>query len=166
MPRIDQRRESIPQIGDLRDVVVICTTVERPDDNVSTIVERPDVIRVHGRVRPLEATQILDYQAVWPGMGRGQGGGQLKPPSHEIVIRTPPDVKIDLNHWVYHADKYTATWYRVRMTKDMGGVRRFLVLMCSIEEVLDVRSDPATQQSPPQFEVPEFGGLPNVVDRI
>jgi hypothetical protein len=161
MPRIDQRRESIPQIGDLRDAVVICTTIEKPDNNVSTIVDRPDVIHVHARVRPLEATQILDYQAVWPGMGRGQGGGQLKLPSHEIVIRTPPDVKIDLNHWVFHRDQYTATWYRVRMTKDMGGVRRFLVLLCSIETMLDVRTDPVTQELPPHFDFPG-----SAVDRI
>lgn len=162
MPRIDQRRESIPQIGDLRDSVIICTTVEKPDFNVSTIVDRPGVIRVHARVRPMEATQILDYQAVWPGMGRGQGGGQLKLPSHEITIRMPPDVKIDLHHWVFHQDKFAATWYRVRMTKDMGGVRRFLLLLCSIETLWDVRTDPATQELPPQFEVPDMG----VVDRI
>ena len=161
MPRIDQRRESVPGIGDLREIVLVCTTVERPDDNVSTIVERPGVIRVHARVRPLEATQMLDYQAVWPATA----GGQLKPPSHEITIRTPPDVKIDLNHWVFHADRYAETWYRVRMVKDMGGVRRFTIMLCSPETTRDRRSDPATQESPPVFEVPEWRG-PNAMDRI
>lgn len=164
MPRIDQRRDIVPQIGDLRDRVVICTTVELPDTNVSTIVDRPGVIRVHARVRPLEAQQILDYQMVFPGMGRGHG--LLKTPSHEITIRTPPDVKVDLNHWVFHQDKYTATWYRVRLTKDMGGAGRFLLLMCSTETLLDVRSDPATQDLPPQFDRPDMGSLPNVPDRI
>ena len=163
MPRIDQRRESVPHIGDLRDVVIVCTTVERPDDNVSTIVERPGVIRVHARVRPLEASQILDYQTVNPGMGRGHA--QVKQPSHEITIRVPPDVKIDLNHWVFHAARYTETWYKVASVKDMGGAGRFLILYCWSELIRDRRSDPATQELPPRFEVPTWDG-PNAVDRI
>jgi hypothetical protein len=163
MPRIDQRRESVPTISDLREVVTICTTLERPDDNVSTIVERPGVIQVHARVRPLEASQILDYQTVNPGMGRGTS--QLKAPSHEITVRVPPDVKVDLNHWVFHADRYTETWFKVAMTKDMGGARRFLVLYCTPDLIRDRRSDPATQKLPPRFEVPDMNG-PGVVDRI
>jgi hypothetical protein len=164
MPRIDLRRESIPRIGDLREVVVICTMLERPDGNVSTIVDRPGVIRVHARVRPLDAQQILDYQTVYPGMGRGHA--QVRHPTVEVTIRVPPDVKIDLNHWVFHANRYTETWYKVAMVKDMGGVLRWLQLFCWSELVRDVRNDPATQEPPPRFEVPEMAGLPNVVDRI
>jgi hypothetical protein len=150
-------------MSDLREIVVVCTTLERPDDNVSTIVDRPGVIKVHARVRPITASQILDYQTVNPGMGRGHA--QIRSPTHEITIRTPPDVKVDLNHWVFHADRYTQTWYKVAMTKDMGGVRRFLMLLCWSELIRDIRSDPATQESPPRFEVPEMAGG-WVVDRI
>jgi hypothetical protein len=163
MPRIDLRQESPPRISDLREVVIVCTTLERPDLNVSTIVERPGVIKVHGRVRPLQPQQILDYQTVNPGMGRGHA--QVRQPTMEITIRVPPDVKIDLNHWVYHADRYAETWYKVGMVKDMGGVRRFLILYCWSELIRDRRSDPATQESPPRFEVPDMAGG-WVVDRI
>jgi len=160
LPRIDQRSESVPRIGDLRDVVIVCTTLERPDDFVSTIVERPGVIRVHARVRPLTPQQILDYQTVNPGMGRGHA--QIKQPSVEITIRVPPDVKVDLHHWVFHRNRYTETWYKVASVKDMGGVQRFLILYCWSEIIRDRRSDPATQELPPKFEVPEW----RPVDRI
>lgn len=138
-----------PGIGELREKVIVCTTVERPDGNVSTIVKRPGVIEVMGRVRPIRGDQVLDYQAVWPGQN------QLKPPSHEVTIRTPPDIKIDLNHWIFHRDKWAESWLRVRTVEDIGGARRFTVMLCALETKRDVRSDPATQEPPPVFEVPD-----------
>lgn len=154
MPKIDFRRRSVPRIGELRERVVICTTVEKPDGNVSTIVNRAGVIRVHGRVRRLRPDQILNYQAVF---------GTQNTPSVEIVIRAPPDVKVDLNHWVFQETGYAKTWYKVRAVDDLGGVGRFLALDCSIETVNDARNDAATQEPPPQWEEPD---KPPIVDRI
>jgi hypothetical protein len=127
-------------------VVWICTTVERPDFNVSTVVERPGVIKVHARVRPLRGREILNYQAVF---------GEQNAPNTEITTRMPPDVKVDLNHWVYQETGYAKTWYKVRSAEDMGGLGRFLMMHCSIDELKDKRSDPATQQSPPRWEAPD-----------
>ena len=148
-------KEQQPSLGSLRELVIVCTTVEKPDADVSTIVTRPGVIQVHARVRPLKGEEYLDYQAVFPGDRR------LRPPTHEITIRTPPDVKIDLNHWVYHQDRHAATWYRVRTVEDIGGARRFTIMLCSPETTWDVRSDPATQELPPVFEVPDMGRVPD-----
>lgn len=142
-------RTMAPKLGELRDLVVICTMLERPDGEVSTIVTKPGVIQVHARVRPVRGEKFLDYQAVWVGMGK-----RLGPPTHEITIRTPPDVKIDLGHWVYTCDRYAETWYRVRTVEDIGGAHRFTVLLCAPETTRDRRSDPATQESPPRWEVP------------
>lgn len=135
-----------PEVGELRDLVWVCTTVERPDINVSTIVERPGVIRVHARIRPLRGQQILNYQAVF---------GDQNAPNTEITIRIPPDVKVDLNHWVYRETGSAKTWYKVRKAEDMGGLGRFLMMLCSIEEVKGTRSDRATQTPPPRWEEPD-----------
>jgi len=147
----------VPTLGQLRDIVVVCATVERPDGEVSTIVKRPGVIQVHARVRPLKGEMLLDYQAVFGG-----GVRALRLPTHEITIRTPPDVKIDLGHWVYHCDRVAETWYRVRTVEDVGGAHRFTTMLCAPEIVRDRRSDPATQQSPPQWEVPDMS-VPEVI---
>jgi hypothetical protein len=149
MPRIDQRAQArpAPDIGSLREIAWVCTTVERPDlGGPSTIVERPGVIKVHARVRPLKGTQVLDWKAVL---------GSEQAPTHEITIRMPPDVSVQLNHWVFCEDRYSKSWYRIRTVEDMGGVRRFLLLLCSLETFNDARHDPATQKPPPVFEVPE-----------
>jgi len=143
-----------PEVGELNTRVWICTTVERPDMNVSTIVKRPGVIDVAARVRPLGGQQILDYQAVM---------GEEDKPTTEITIRYPPDVKVDLNHWVYHKRLYTRTWYKVRTVEDMGGAGRFLLLRCSVDKVFDVRSDPATQQTPPRWEDPDAVRVPEQI---
>lgn len=140
-----------PRLGELRDLVVICTMLEKPDGEVSTIVTRPGVIQVHARVRPVRGEKFLDYQAVFVGMGR-----RLGPPTHEVTIRTPPDVNVDLGHWVYHCDPFRETWYRVRTVEDIGGAHRFTVLLCAPETIRDRRSDRATQESPPVWEVPNM----------
>jgi hypothetical protein len=145
MPRIDLRRRTVPSLGSLRQPVIVCTTVERPDGDVSTIVERPGVFRVHGRVRAIRGDQVLDWKGVFQ---------TPQVPTHEITIRTPPDVKLDLNHWVYVADRYAETWYKVRTVEDLGGVHRFTVLMCTIETVRDRRADPVTQAPAPTWERP------------
>ena len=152
-------RAMAPPLGSMRDKVIICTMLERPDGEVSTIVTRPGVIQVQARIRPLKGETFLDYQAVWGG-----GATRLRPPSHEVTIRTPPDVKIDLGHWVYHCDRLAETWYRVRTVEDIGGQHRFTVLLCAPEVIRDRRSDPATQQSPPQWEVPDMtSSVPEVI---
>lgn len=140
----------------MREQVIISTTVERPDGDVSTIVQRPEVIQVMAQLLALRPDQILDYQSVF--------GTNVKPPSHEFTIRYPRDVKVDLNHWVYHADKHTkiSTWYKVRSVEDLGMVHRFLILSCTIDTVLDPRSDPATQKLPPTWQAP--GGP--VIDQV
>jgi len=148
MPKIDLRRRSAPSVGQLRDVVWVCTTVERPDDFVSTIVERPGVIRVHARIRFMRPETIWNYQAVF---------GDQDTPTREITIRCPPDVKIDLNHWVYQEGNGACsppTWYKVRSVEDLGGVGRFLILRCSVDTVKDARTDVVTQQPPPVWETP------------
>lgn len=146
-----------PTLGALREIVVICTTVERPDGEVSTIVKRPGVIQVHARVRPIRGEMFLDYQAVFGGAGT-----RLRPPTTEVTIRTPPDVKIDMGHWIYHCDRVAETWYRVRTVEDIGGAHRFTVMLCAPETIRDRRSDPATQQSPPTWEVPDMA-VPEVI---
>lgn len=149
MPKITLKRRSvwIPEASELRDLVWVCTTVEKPDDDVSTIVRRPGVIKVHARIRQLRPDQIMDYQAVF--------GTQDPPPTVEITIRMPPDVKVDLNHWVYRITGHAQIWYKVRNTEDLGGVGRYLIMNCNIDTVNDVRNDPATQEPPPFWEVPE-----------
>src|SRR5262245_39170179 len=143
----------LPAVGDLRSLVIVCTTVERPDGEVSTIVTRPGVIKVRARVRPVRGEMILDYEAVFVGT-------RARVPSHEITIRTPPDVKIDMGHWVYHCDRVPEKWYRVRTVEDIGGRNRFTVLLCAPETIRDSRSDPATQEMPPVWEVPH---VPEVI---
>jgi hypothetical protein len=148
MPKIDLKlRSTQPAIGSMRQRVVVCTTTERPDEDVSTIVERPGVMPVMSRIRPLRGDDavMLDWRAVF---------GKENTPTHEITIRCPPDVKVDLNHWVYHSDELGATWYKVRSVEDLGGVHRFLVLLCTLTTVNDARSDPATQSPPPTWENP------------
>ena len=145
MAKINLRRRSIPSVGSMRDSVIICTWTERPDEDVSTIVARPGVFRAHARVRTLQPDQILDFMAVFGSQDR---------PAVEIAIRVPPDVKIDLNHWVYRETGPAKIWYKVRSVQDFGDVGRFLLLRCSIDTVNDPRTDPATQQPPPAWEVP------------
>lgn len=137
----------------MRDLIWLCTTVERPDANVSTIVERPGVIKVHARILPLTFEQILNYQAVM---------GSQNAVTREVAIRNPPDVKVDKNHWVYKITGPDPMWMKVVGVTNIRGAGRFLLLHCSVETVNDKRSDPATQESPPQWETP---GYP-VTDRI
>ena len=99
--------------------MTICTTIEKPGGDVSTIVSRPDVIHVHARGAADQGRGILNWKAVFD---------TVAVPTHEITVRVPPDVKIDLNHWVYHADRFSETWYKVQTVEDLGGARRFLVL--------------------------------------
>jgi hypothetical protein len=161
MPNIATRRvheqKRQPGIGELRERVVICTTVEKPDGNVSTIVNRPGVIRVHAKVRPIRGERVLDYQAVF--------GGRENAPTHEITIRVPPDVKVDLNHWVFQETGYAKTWFKVRSVEDMAGVGRFLLLLCTIDTLKDGRNDPVTQEPPPRWREPH-DGKPPIPDRI
>jgi len=144
MARIILRRRTVPTIGQLRDLVWICTTVERPDADVSTIKERPGVFQAHARIHNLRPDQIMDYMAVF--------GSQEKPPSVEIAIRYPPDVKVDLHHWVYRQTGDALIWYRVQTVEDVGGVQRWLFLDCSIDTINDLRTDPVTQRPPPVWE--------------
>ena len=82
---------------------------------------------------------MLHYRAVL---------GDQYAPTHEIALRVPPDVRVDLNHWVQHLLPDTASiWYRVRTVEDLGGVGRFLMLMCSVDQADDRRLDPATQMA-------------------
>jgi len=157
--RADRRKS--PSVGSLTSRVTVCTTLERPDGDVSTLVDRPGVIQVHASVRPLRGVEVLNWKAVTE-VYSGLGGTRGAAPTHEIVIRDPPDVKVDLNHWVFCRDRYSETWYKVRFVEDMGGVHRFLTLLCTIETVKDRRSDPATQPLPPTWETPDEP----VVDRV
>lgn len=147
MAKINLRRRSVPSIGALRDIVWICTTIERPDEDVSTIKERPGVFRCHARIRTMRPDQIMDFMAVFGTQDRA---------TVEITIRYPPDTKIDLNHWVYRETGDAKIWYKVRSVEDLGGVHLFLLLNCSIDTLNDRRSDPATQRPPPSWEEPIF----------
>lgn len=156
MARIDvarytPNRRLPPDIGLLRDVVIIATTVERPDGDVSSIVLRPGVIRVQAQVRPISSSQLMDYWRVL------LGNDQARTPSHEVVIRYPRDIKIDMNHWVYHQDRRSPidTWFKVRYSEDLAGVHRFVILGCTIEGIRDRRTDPVTQQAPPKWSTPD-----------
>lgn len=151
MPRINLRRRSQPRIGEMRDLVWVCTTVEKPDDDVSTVVERPGVFRAHARVRSMRPDEIMDYMAVFGSQDRA---------TVEVTVRYPPDCKIDLGHWIYSEGDDTKTWLKVRGVTDMGNAHRFLILACSIDTVNDRRSDPATQQPPPIWEVPVYDDAP------
>lgn len=135
----------MPSIGAMRESVIICTTVERPDDDISTLVTRPGVFRCHARLRNMRPDQILDYMAV---------NGTEDRPTIEVCIRYPPDTKIDLGHWVYLETGEAKIWLKVRSVEDLGYVHLFLLLNCSIDWVNDRRSDPATQRSPPAWEMP------------
>lgn len=147
MTRIIAKKRHPPDVGLMRHRVIVCTTVEKPDGDVSTIVTRPGVMQVHARVSPIRGEEILNWKAVM---------GTENSPTHEIWIRCPPDVKVDLNHWVYVIEKHAETWYRVRNVEDIGGAGRFLLLMCSVDTVNDKRSDPATQPVPPRWERPDL----------
>lgn len=151
-------RRTPPNIGNLRELVVVSTMIERPDGDVSTIVLRPGVIRVNARVLPITDIEVLNYLAVF--------GTELKPPSVEIAIRYPPDISIGINHWVYHQDKHVNvdTWYRVRTLEDLRGIHRFLMLGCSIDGIRDHRRDPATQPAPPKWRTPMDDTL--LIDRM
>jgi hypothetical protein len=148
MAKIDLRRRKAPEVGAMRDRVIICTTVERPDEDVSTIVERPGVFECQANILNLKPDQILDYKAVF--------GTEGPAPTIQITIRYPWDAKIDLNHWVYRKTGDTPAWYKVRSVEDLGGVGRFLVLYCSIDVVNDTRNDPVTQEPPPVWETPDI----------
>ena len=148
MPRISFRRRVRPAIGDMRQNVWVCTMVERPDLDVSSVVLRPGIFKCHARIRDVRPDEILDYQAVFGAQNR---------PTKEVTIRVPPDVKIDLGHWIYWEGTYANTWLRVRSVEDMANANRFLLIRCSIETVSDQRSDPATQQAPPAWEDPNTG---------
>lgn len=150
MAKINLRRRSVPTIGALRDLVWVCTTVERPDEDVSTLKTRPGVFHCHARIRNMRPDQIMDYIAVFGSEDR---------PTIEVCIRYPPDVKVDLNHWVYRETGDARIWYKVRSVEDLGDVHRFLLLNCSIDWVNDARSDPATQQPPPTWEVPVYDDI-------
>jgi len=147
MPRINLRRRVAPTIGELRHTVIVCTTTERPDEYVSTIVERPGIFRCHARIRDLRPDQILDYRAVF---------GSEDAPVKEITIRVPPDCKIDLNHWIYREDGPAQMWMKVRTIEDLGEVGRFLILRCSLDTLKDERTDTATQELPPLWETPSM----------
>jgi len=147
MPRINLRRRTVPSIGELRHVVWVCTTTEKPDEYVSTIVERPGVFRCHARIRSMAPDQILDYQSVF---------GTVDMPTKEITIRVPPDAAIGIGHWLYREDGPAKIWYKVRSTEDLGEVGRFLVMRCSIDTLKDQRTDEATQQMPPVWETPSM----------
>jgi hypothetical protein len=155
--RLTSRRK--PDIGLMRDPVIVCTQVEIPDQDVSTIVDNPAVIKVMASVVPLRGETILNYKAV----DLGEKGRQ---PTTRITIRTPPDVKIDLNHKVYHLGKYGPTWYNVETVEDLGGAYRFTVMLCSVEVVRDKRSDPATQPQKPQWDTPTVDRVPMRVDDV
>lgn len=144
MTRIDTKRRKQPSIGELRSKAIVCTWIEVPDDDISVVVVRPGVFRCMAKVLPVRGSTVLDYQAVWGN----------KAPTHEITLRVPQDVHLALNHWVYIDDTVTKTWYRIRNIEDLGGANRFLILLCSIDTLKDARSDPATQQSPPNFIEP------------
>lgn len=145
MPSIKTGRRKQPAIGDLRDAAYICTWVERPDDDISVVVRRPGVFTCMAKVLPVRGSQVMDYQVIW---------GE-KAPTHEVTIRCPPDVHLALNHWIYVETKFGRTWYRIRNIEDLGGVRRFYVILCSQDTIDDNRTDPATQLSDPVFEVPD-----------
>lgn len=149
MTRIVTRKRKAPDIGLMRHQIIVCTTVERPDGDVSTIVTRPGVFRAHARVLPLRGEYILNWKAANSFEAPG-----AKVPTFEITLRTPPDVKIDMNHWIYFEEGPTATWFKVVTVEDLGGARRFTVLLCSVETIKDLRSDPATQPLPPVWENP------------
>jgi hypothetical protein len=148
-------RLRFPSVSEMRDTVVICTTIERPDRYVSTIVERPGVIEVRARIRPAKAYQILNYQTVF------KSASEI---TTVITIRMPPDVKVDINHWVYQKTGYAPSWYKVRSVEDIENQGRFLALYCTLDVLNDERSDPATQQSPPRWDDPDFPT--NVTDRV
>lgn len=151
MPRINLRTRNQPSIGELRELVVVCTTVERPDDWVSSLLTRPGVFRCHARVRDLRPDTILDYKAVL---------GSEDVPTKEVMIRCPPDVKVDLNHWIYREAGPSCgnakEWLKIRSVEDLGEVGRFLSLRCSVDVVLDARTDEATQELPPVWETPSM----------
>lgn len=147
MTRIVTSKRSQPDIGLMRDTVIVCTTVEVPDADVSTIVQLPGVIKVKASVIPLRGDTILNYKAV-------DISGKGVVPSTQITIRTPPDVKIDLNHKIYHLGRYGPTWYNVDTVEDLGGAGRFTVMLCSVTYVKDKRSDPVTQPQQPEWRVP------------
>lgn len=132
----------------MRDLVWVCTTTERPDDDISTIVRRPGVFLCHARIINLSPDQILDYQAV--------DGSSDPPPRIEITIRYPPDVRVDIGHWCYRETGDAKIWYKVRDVEDLGNVRRFLSLRCNIDVVNDRRIDPVTQRPPPVWLTPEM----------
>lgn len=143
MARFPQKKKH-PSIGELRDRVVVCTWTETPDNDISVVVKRPGVYSCNARVLPLRGSKILDYQTAF---------GE-KAPTHEITMRVPLDVHLALNHWIFCQNKFSQTWYRVANIEDVGGVHRWISLLCYVDTVDDKRSDPATQQSPPNFIEP------------
>lgn len=150
MSKIATARRRQPSLGQLSQRVVVCTWVEHPDEDISVILTRPGVYECHARVLPIRGATVLDYQTAWGPAA----------PEFEITIRNPPDVQIALNHWIYDPGSVTKSWYRIRNVEDLGGVGRFLVLLCSIDTFDDARSDPATQRRNPAFEDPPGNVVP------
>lgn len=143
MPRFRADRRQKPSIGDLSARVIVCTWVERPDADISVIKTRPGVFSCQARIISIKGSTVLDYQTVW-----GENA-----PTHEIVIRSPPDVVVALNHWIYHDDAGgRKVWYRIRNVEETGG---YVVMLCNIDTYDDSRTDLATQSPDPQFEEPK-----------
>lgn len=152
MPKIDLKRRHPPELGALRATVVVCTTVERPDpETVSTIVNRPGVFKVHGKVRPITGEEVLNYKAVFDS---------AKAPTVEVIIRVPPDCKVDMNHWCFITERFAEYWARVQTVEDMGGAGRWLRLLVTREAIRDIRADPVTQPQHPAWTRPEEAPLP------
>lgn len=152
MPKLDFRRRHAPELGSLRSTVVVCTTLERPDpETVSTIVNRPGVFKVHGRVRSVTGEEVLNYKGVF---------NTTKVPTVEVIVRVPPDCKVDMNHWCYVTERFSSFWAKVQTVEDLVGAGRWLRLLCTREEILDIRSDPATQPMHPAWERPAEAPLP------
>lgn len=149
MTRLNTRKRRAPDIGLMRHTIIVCTTVEKPDLDVSSTVTRPGVFKAHARVLPLRGDYILNWKAAASYEARG-----ASVPTHEITLRTPPDVKIDMNHWIYFEEGKIATWFKVVTVEDLASARRFTVCLCAVDTVKDLRSDPATQPLPPVWETP------------
>ena len=138
------RRRKQPALGDLRHRVKLCAWLERPDADVSVIRERPPVAEVWASIKARRA---------WQEFGQNADGGDDQLATHEIVIRTPSDILITSQFWVFGRSEARDQWWKVLRTEpydwDTGS---FLKLICAAREFRDRRADPVAVQQVPGDE--------------
>jgi hypothetical protein len=156
-PRIVQYPERIESvfrpvpIGKLRHHVWVCCWIEKPEGLTQVDSQRPGVFKAYAHISPLGPIEL-------EGIGLAHNADKAEP-THSIVVRTPSDVYLDRNFWIYYKTRFAHQWYRVLRVMDIQEFNRMTMMLCGLTEVYDIRQDPVIQTtSPPAIptEYPEL----------